>query len=233
MSNPQLQAIRQISERHGSPARTQVGRVFRILKHNYLMGIRREDILKSLHDRVRKGEFLQQIFDSMPFFNQKNKKDARTISLMGMDSDKWAVRFTEIIMIDRKLALETLQTWEYVDQVALIGFFFWSYGVNKGSLKNLGLLTAVGMGVSEVRAVLSGGMTVGSGTILYTIAGNMLRKLLSKTTNTKETIVLFVFIAAIVSSLYIDPPLKSASYTTGAFTDHLGRLMGLLAGWCV
>ena len=94
-------------------------------------------------------------------------------------------------------------------------------------------LILVGMGVSEVRALTTKLSTVGTGIILYTIAGNMLRVLLSKTTNTRETVVLFVFIAAIGSSLYIDPPQKSATYTTGVFTDHLGRLLGLVAGWCV
>ena len=233
MSTTRVQeAVRQISERHGTPAKRQIGRVFIIIKHNYLMGFTRDDILESLHDRFRKGESLQQIYDSMPFFDEKNKMNARTISVMGVDSDRWAVRFTEIIMTDRKNAIETIQFWEYVDQAALLSFFLITYGVNRKSLMKLAWLTIVGMSVSEARALFSTLSTVGSGTILYTIAGHMLRMLVSKTTNVKETTILFIFIAAIVSSLYIDPPKKSASFTTGVFTDHLGRALGLLAGWC-
>ena len=232
MSSSQ-EAVRQMSERHGTPSKRQIGRVFVIIKHNYLMGFTRDDILESLHKRFSRGESLQQIYDTMPFFDEKNKHNARTISVMGISEDRWAVRFTEIIMTDRKNAIETIQFWEYVDQAALLSFFIITYGVNRKALMKLAWLTIVGMGVSELRALLTELSTVGSGTILYTIAGHMLRMLLSKTTNTQETIVLFVFLSAIVSSLYIDPPKKSASYTTGVFTDHLGRLMGLLAGWCV
>ena len=231
--DPQTEQLRQLSERHGSPASEQVGRVFTIIKHNYLMGFKREDILKALHDRVIKGETLQQIYNSMPFFNEKNKRNARTISVMGVSTDRWALRFTEILMADRKDALDTIQYWEYVDQVALLAFFFAVRGVNRKSMMQLAWLVLVGMGVSEVRALTTKLSTVGTGIVLYTIAGNMLRVLLSKTTNTRETVVLFVFIAAIGSSLYIDPPQKSATYTTGVFTDHLGRLLGLVAGWCV
>ena len=232
MTSRVQESLRQISERHGTPAKRQIGGVFVIIKHNYLMGFTRDDILETLHRRFDGGEPLQHIYDTMPFFNQKNKQDARTISVMGVDTDRWAVRFTELIMTDRKNAIETIQFWEYVDQAALLSFFILTYGVNTKSLMKLGYLTLVGMGVSEVRALLTEQSTVGSGTILYTIAGNMLRRLLSKTTNTQETVVLFVFLLAIVSSLYIDPPKKSTSYTTGVFTDHLGRLLGLAAGWC-
>ena len=231
--DPSTEQLRQLSERHGNPASEQVGRVFTIIKHNYLMGFKREDILKALHDRVKRGETLQQIFDSMPFFNEKNKRNARTISVMGVSTDRWALRFTEILMADRKDALDTIQYWEYVDQVALFAFFFAVRGVNRKSMMKIVWLILVGMGVSEVRALTTKLSTVGTGIVLYTIAGNMLRNLLSKTTNTRETVVLFVFIAAIGSSLYIDPPQKSATYTTGVFTDHLGRLLGLAAGWCV
>ena len=127
--------------------------MFKIIKHNYLMGFKREDILKALHDRVKRGETLQQIFDSMPFFNEKNKRNARTISVMGVSSDRWALRFTEILMADRKDALDTIQYWEYVDQVALLAFFFAVRGVNRKSMMQIAWLVLVGMGVSEVRAL--------------------------------------------------------------------------------
>ena len=104
MSSSQ-EAVRQISERHGTPSKRQIGRVFVIIKHNYLMGFTRDDILESLHKRFSRGES-QQIYDTMPFFEEKNKQNARTISVMGISEDRWAVRFTEIIMTDRKTRLK-------------------------------------------------------------------------------------------------------------------------------
>ena len=220
-----------LSQMHGSPAREQVGSVLRILSHNYRWGIRRDDVLKSLAERSLKGESLQTIFNSMPFFNVQNKHDALTLSRMVTDQDRWAVRFAEIIMIDRQDALKALSYWEPIDQVGILLLFWATYGLGYGPISKLLKLILAGAAVSEIRSLTGDTYTMGTGTIVYTIAGNLLRTLYGRRMNTMNTLTLVILMISIPAGLWVDPPRKRTNYTTGVYSDHLGRAFGLLSGW--
>ena len=222
-----------ISKEYGSPSKEQVGRMFRILSHNYLFGIRRDDIVKSLAERFQKGESLQTIFNSMPFFNYQNKANALTLSRMVTHTDAWAVRFSEIIMLDRQDALKALSYWEPIDQIGIVILFLFTYGYSQSALYKLLKLVLAGMVVSEARSLTSSAYTFGTGSIVYTIGGNLLRTLFSRRMTTLNTLSLFILMISIPAGLWIDPPKASSNYTVGVYSDHLGRAISLLVGWFV
>ena len=231
MSTGLTQAVVELSKRHGAPSKAQVGRIFIILKHNYLVGFSRDDILKNLASRKLKGESLQEIFNTMGFFDLQNKKDAKTLSLMVTDTDQWAVRFAEILLKDRQTTVEMITKWEIVDQVGILILFFVQYGFNTNAAKKLAWLVAAGVVVSEGRAYSTASLTVGTGPIIYTMGGHLVRRLISQRSSTRGTIQLFIFAVSIASAFWIDPPNAAVSYTGGVYTDHLGRALGFLAGW--
>ena len=224
MSQSLSQKALEISHRHGSPAREQVGSMFRILG---------DDIVKSLASRYVKGESLQTIFNSMPFFNQQHKADALTLSRMVTDTDRWAVRFSEIILLDRQDALKALSYWEPVDQIGIVLLFVATYGSTQSALYKFLKLFLAGMVVSEVRSLTSSSYTFGTGNIVYTIGGNLLRTLFSRRMTTLNTLSLFILMISIPAGLWIDPPKASSNYTVGVYSDHLGRAISLAVGWFV
>jgi hypothetical protein len=207
--------------------------MFRILSHNYLFGIRRDDIVKSLAERFTKGESLQTIFNSMPFFNYQNKANALTLSRMVTHTDAWAVRFSEIIMLDREDALKALSYWEPIDQIGIVILFLFTYGYSQSALFKLLKLVLAGMVVSEARSLTSNAYTFGTGNIVYTIGGNILRTLFSRRMSTRTTISIFILMISIPSGLWVDPPKASSNYTVGVYSDHLARAISLVVGWFV
>jgi hypothetical protein len=225
------EAVQQLGEQYGSPAKKQVGRVFRILKHNYGVGFLREDILEGLANRKNKGETLQEIFNSMPFFDLQNKKDAKTLSLMVTDTDQWAVRFAEILLKDRQAAVDRITTWEYLDQVGILILFFVNYGFNLNAAKNFALLVASGMVISEARAYTTYAVTVGTGPIIYTMGGHLVRRLLSRRWSNAVIFQLAVFFVSIASGIYIDPPVMGGGGLVGVYTDHPARAVAFLVGY--
>lgn len=228
-----LAQIKQLSERYGSDAKRQIGSVFKFLKHNYGVGLSRDDILTSLHNSIKKGATLQEIFEGMGFYDLQNKRDARTISLMVTDSDQWTVRFAEILLKDRQAILDRILTFEYVDQVGILVLFFVQYNLNLNSAKKLAMLIVAGGLISELTAYTTQSMTMGTGVIIYTIGGNIVRRLLNQRSSTMNTIQLFIFLAAIATSVWVDPPVKETNYISGMVTDHLYRLIGFAAGWFI
>jgi hypothetical protein len=231
MSLSLSQKALEISHRHGSPAREQVGSVFRILSHNYLFGIKRDDIVKSLADRFVKGESLQTIFNSMPFFNQRHKADALTLSKMVTDTDRWTVRFAEIILLDREDALKALSYWEPIDQIGIVLLFLATYGSTQSALYKFLKLFLAGMVVSEARSLTSSSYTFGTGNIVYTIGGNLLKTLFSRRMTTYNTVSLVIIMLSIPAGLWIDPPRAASNYMSGVYSDHFGRAVSLAVGW--
>ena len=100
-------AAENLVEQHGNPSRPKhVGKIFQPFMHNYLYGVTRLHIVEQITARVRKGQSLQSIWQSMNWFNQKNREDARSLSVMGVSKEKWAVQFAEVLMIDIKAKYE-------------------------------------------------------------------------------------------------------------------------------
>ena len=105
-------AAEQLINAHAESLRPDyVGKIFQPLFHNYLYGITRQDVVEQITHMVkREGKSLVSIWRNQKWINPKNQSDAQGLSVMGMEVDKWVVKFAEILMADVKENYEAQNT---------------------------------------------------------------------------------------------------------------------------
>ena len=141
-------AAENLVEQHGNPSRPKhVGKIFQPLMHNYLYGVTRLHIVEQITARVRKVQSLESIWLSMNWFNQKNREDARSLSVMGVSKEKWAVQFAEVLMIDIKAKYEASNTHLLLNIPLELALFWFVFGMN---WKLLGKVALAGVVFSEL-----------------------------------------------------------------------------------
>ena len=141
-------AAENLVQQHGNPSRPKhVGKIFQPLMHNYLYGVTRLHLVEQITARVRKGQSLQSIWQSMNWFNQKNREDARSLSVMGVSKEKWAVQFAEVLMIDIKAKYEASNTHLLLNIPLELALFWFVFGMN---WKLLGKVALAGVVFSEL-----------------------------------------------------------------------------------
>ena len=118
--------------------------------HNYLYGVTRLHIVEQITARVRKGQSLESIRKSMQWFNQKNREDARSLSVMGVSKEKWAVQFAEVLMIDVKEKYDASNKQLLVNITMQLALFYFVFGMN---WKLLGKVALAGVVVSEASGI--------------------------------------------------------------------------------
>ena len=140
-------AAENLVQQHGNPSRPKhVGKIFQPLMHNYMYGVTRLHLVEQITARVRKGETLQNIWNNVNWFNPKNRENARSLSVMGVSKEKWAVQFAEVLMIDVKAKYDDSNRHLMINIPVQLALFYFVFGMN---WKLLGKVALAGVVVSE------------------------------------------------------------------------------------
>ena len=205
-----------------------VGKIFQPLFHNYLYGETRTALVERITHLVkRENKSLQQIWASQKWLNAKNKEDARSLSVMGLEVDEWVVRFSEILLIDIKELYEKSNNGVFYALPIEMILFYYVFGF-KHMWKILGVSTLAGVGVSESIHIYK--ESKGFSAISFAWYGVMIQKLISSGKFLSLPGIILAF--ASLLPLYADPPSQGQWFTLqGAkHTDHLVHYIALAVG---
>ena len=220
-------AAEQLITEHGNHLRPDVvGKIFAPINHNYLYGVSKQTIVEQITHLVkREGKSLETIWKEQSWINPKNREDARTLSVMGMDRDKWAVKFSEILMIDIKENYDALNKSLLLVTPLELMLFYWVFGTN---WKLLGKILIAGVAVSEASHLYK--PNKGLSMIEFLLIGIIMQHLY----NTRKLFSLpaLVASAAALFPLYADPPAKGqwSTMTGKNHTAHDIHYVSMFAG---
>ena len=224
-------AAENLVQQHGNRSRPDhVGKIFQPVNHNYLYGVTRLEIVEQITSLVREGKSLENIWKDMSWFDRKNREDARTLSVMGTNNEKWAVRFAEVLMIDIKPHYDSSNSNLMFSIPIQLAIFYWVFGMN---WKLLGKLALAGIVVSEASHLYR--PNKGFSMIEFLIYGVIVQHLY----NTRKLVSLPALVVGgfALMPLYQDPPLPGQwkSMTGAKHTAHdlhyMAMASGLLLRW--
>jgi len=224
-------AAENLVQQHGNTLRPDhVGKIFQPVNHNYMYGVTRLQIVEQITSLVREGKSLENIWKDMSWFDRKNREDARTLSVMGTNNEKWAVQFAEILMIDIKGKYDTSNSNLMFSIPMQLAIFYWVFGMN---LKLLGKVALAGVVVSEASHLYR--ENKGFSMIEFLLYGVVIQHLYQ----TRKLVSLPALVVAgfAFAPLYQDPPLPGdwKSMTGREHTAHdlhyMAMASGLLLRW--
>ena len=187
-------------------------------------------IVEQITSLVREGKSLENIWKDMSWFDRKNREDARTLSVMGTNNEKWAVQFAEVLMIDIKPHYDSSNSNLMFSIPIQLAIFYWVFGMN---WKLLGKLALAGVVVSEASHLYR--PNKGFSMIEFLIYGVIVQHLY----NTRKLVSLPALVVGgfALMPLYQDPPLPGQwkSMTGEKHTAHdlhyMAMASGLLLRW--
>ena len=224
-------AAENLVAQHGNTLRPDhVGKIFQPISHNYLYGVTRLEIVEQIAALVREGKSLENIWKDMSWFDRKNREDARTLSVMGTNNEKWAVQFAEVLMVDIKPHYDSSNTNLMFSIPIQLAIFYWVFGMN---WKLLGKVALAGIVVSEASHLYR--PNKGFSMIEFLIYGVIVQHLY----NTRKLVSLPSLVVGgfALMPLYQDPPLPGQwkSMTGKNHTAHdlhyMAMASGLLLRW--
>ena len=225
-------AAEQLIHAHAESLRPDyVGKIFQPLFHNYLYGITRQDVVEQITHMVkREGRDLVSIWRNQKWINPKNRDDAQTLSVMGMEVDQWVVKFAEILMVDIKENYEAQNTGLLVSTPLELFLFYWVFG---NDWKLLGKVLLAGIAVSEGSMFYKDNK--GFSMVEFLLFGVILQHLY----NTRKlfTLPALAVAAASLWPLYNDPPAPGQWKTwegkehTAHDLHYLAMASGVLLRW--